>query len=439
MKAVRTATGFAKAIVAEDGSSDALFRYRKARQDFFARHGGRWPGTVADEFDLLAPLDLSRSEADEILNAAGALGRIYERAAQLVRRFSDAALSELGVPEDLLQFARCSIPGMADCVVGRFDLARTDSGYKLLEFNPDAPGLIVEAFSVNAEVCRDAGKANPNHRGEDVLVEALSDAVQAGVEYTGRRNLREPNFVIAAGPFARDAAMAQYLCGLLAPLMARSAPVAALSIDSNGIYDPEGRRIDVLYRVFPLRYIRAGIFQPKEVASDRAKCGTLQSLVENRRLALINPPFSLLLESKALQAVIWNLAESGSWFTAEERQIIARYFLPTYLDLPEDGAEYVVKPAYGAEGDSVRVMAGDGRVITRSARSTHSDEPMVYQKRVPIPALELMTEFGPRRLHLVTSCFLISGTPAGICVRAGEEITDESAWVLPTCISSGRG
>jgi glutathionylspermidine synthase len=419
--------------VVKDSGRDALSRYRKARQDFFARCGGRWPGTVTDEFDLLAPLDLSRSEADEILNAAGNLGRIYQRAAELVRRLSDEALRELGVPDDLLKLARWSIPGMADCVVGRFDLARTESGYKLLEFNSDTPGLMVEAFSVNAEVCRDAGKANPNNRGEEILIEAFSDAVRAGDEYVEAKDRGEPSFVIASGHFTRDEAMAKYLCSVLVPLSARYAPVAALSIDAKGLYDPEGRRIDVLYRVFPLPHIRGGTFQPREMAPDPVMGGVLQELVVNRRLAIINPPFSFLLESKALQAVIWNLAESGLYFTAEERELVERYFLPTYLDPPADNSDYVMKPIYGAEGDSVKVMTGDGRVISQSQRTTHSDKPMVYQKRVAVPAPELMTEYGPRRLHLVTSCFLISGTPTGICVRAGEEITDETAWVLPVC------
>jgi hypothetical protein len=64
---------------------------------------------------------------------------------------------------------------------------------------------------------------------------------------------------------------------------------------------------------------------------------------------------------------------------------------------------------------------------------------MVHQKRVDVPALELMTEYGPRKLHLVTSCFLVSGIATGICVRARDEITDELAWVLPVCIGSSRG
>jgi glutathionylspermidine synthase len=88
--------------------------------------------------------------------------------------------------------------------------------------------------------------------------------------------------------------------------------------------------------------------------------GTMLRLVESRQLAIINPPFSFLLESKALQAVIWNLADSGTYFTADERKLIRRHMLPTYLDPPTDNSAYVVKPIYGGEGDTVSVMAPDG-------------------------------------------------------------------------------
>jgi glutathionylspermidine synthase len=424
--------------VAED--SEQLSRYRRARQDFFARHGARWPATLADEFDLLAPLNLKRSEADEILNAAGNLGRIYQRAAQLLRQFSDEALLELGVPNHLLRFVRCVIPGIADCVVGRFDLVRTENGYKLLEFNTDTPGLMVEAFSVGPEVCCDAGMGDPNPEGEQILTQALSDAVRAGIAYVGEENCEGANVVVtSASHFIRDVAMAEYLCRLLASLSARYAPIASLSIDAEGLYDPEGRRIDVLYRVFPLQFIGNEIFQPRGITRDPKMGGMLQRLVERGRLAIINPPFSFLLESKALQAVIWNMADSELYFTADERKLIAQHMLPTYLDPPADNSGYVVKPIYGSEGDSVTVMASDGRVISQSERTTFSDEPMVYQQHVAVPALELMTEFGPRKLHLITSCFLISGTPTGICVRAGEKITDASAWVLPICVGADSG
>jgi glutathionylspermidine synthase len=412
-----------------------LSKYQCARRDFFVRHGARWTGTLADEFDVLAPCLLSRAEAGEILNAAGSLARIYNRAAQLVRRFDDGALSVLGVPPHLLRFVRCAIPGMADCVVGRFDLARTEEGYKLLEFNADVPGLIVEAFSVNTEVCRDAGKRNPNDESEQILIRALSGAVVAGLEYTGKNSHEETNVVVTSvGRYLRDRAVAEYLCRLMESFSAQFAPIETLSIDENGLYDPKGKRIDVLYRVFPLQFIRNGIFRGRGMPADPEMGGTMLRLVEQRKLAIINPPFSFLLESKALQAVIWNLANSEACFTSDERKLVTRYMLPTYFDPPSDNSTYVVKPVYGAEGDSVRVIGANGTVISQAGCTTHSGQSMVYQKYVAVPAPKLMTEFGRRRLHVIMSCFLISGTPTGICQRAGESITEESAWVQPTCM-----
>ena len=218
------------------------------------------------------------------------------------------------------------------------------------------------------------------------------------------------------------------------PFSAQYAAIESLAIDADGLYDPGGNRIDVLYRLFPLQLFRNELFQARGAPIGPGMGGAVLRLVERRQLALINPPFSFLLEGKALQALIWNLSGSNIFFTEEERRLIAQYMLPTYLDPPIDNSAYVVKPSYGAEGDSVTVMAVGGAVMSQAMCTTYSDRPMVYQKHVELPAPERMTEFGPRKLHVVTSCFLISGKPAGICMRAGDCITDESAWVLPVCI-----
>ena len=216
-----------------------LCKYRNERRKFYARHGARWPGTLADEFDILAPRPLSRAEADEILNATASLARIYDRAAQLLRRVSDQALLEMGVPRYLLPAVRCAIPGMTDCVVGRFDLARTEHGYKLLEFNADVAGLLVEAFSINPEVCRDAGNEDPNESGERDLVYALTKAVEAGLKYVGKRGTDQANVVVTScGRCIRDVALAEYLCRLLEAFPARYSPIESLSIDAEGLYDP---------------------------------------------------------------------------------------------------------------------------------------------------------------------------------------------------------
>ena len=62
-------------------ASGDLERYRAARQDFFSRHGYRWPSTLADAFDILDLYPLSDVEADEIRNATGRLAAISRRSA----------------------------------------------------------------------------------------------------------------------------------------------------------------------------------------------------------------------------------------------------------------------------------------------------------------------------------------------------------------------
>ena len=225
-----------------------------------------------------------------------------------------------------------------------------------------------------------------------------------------------------------------YVCRLLDTVSAKYVPIEMLDIDPNGLYDPNGDRIDILYRVFPLHLMRNRLFRRQNTCVNAETEGLFLRLVESRRLAVINPPFAFLLESKALQAVIWNLFESGHYFSHDERGFIANYMLPTYLDPPEADA-YVIKPIYGAGGDTVVIVNPRIGSISQSACTTHAEQSMVYQKYVKLPTHRTMTEYGPKRLHVVASCFLVSGRPAGICMRAGEAITDESAWVMPVCIA----
>jgi glutathionylspermidine synthase len=95
---------------------------------------------------------------------------------------------------------------------------------------------------------------------------------------------------------------------------------------------------------------------------------------------------------------------------------------------------YVVKPVYGDDGDSITIMDSQQRVLSRSNTSTYTDQPMVYQEYVELPRVELMTENGVQSLRMLTSCFLIDEKPIGICLRAGESITDFNWWYLPVCV-----
>jgi glutathionylspermidine synthase len=201
----------------------------------------------------------------------------------------------------------------------------------------------------------------------------------------------------------------------------------------RGLYDGEGRRIDVLYRqTYPLEHL------VEDRSPDGTKVGVqLLELWKNREVALINPPSAFLLQSKAVQALIWGLYEEGNpFFTEEERQWISKHFLPTYLDeeyFLDQQIMYVQKPAFGREGDTVVIKSGNGEPIVADIEQTYKDETPVYQQYVPLPETVVKTINGYETVKLLHTCFLINGKAMGIGLRAGGMITNNLSSCLIIC------
>lgn len=68
-----------------------------------------------------------------------------------------------------------------------------------------------------------------------------------------------------------------------------------------------------------------------------------------------------------------------------------------YIDGRRFGSQHILS-AVGVDEEGRSVMS-------QSVCTTYNDQPMVYENHVIVPVHELMTEFGLRRLHVVTSCF----------------------------------
>lgn len=428
-------------IVTSRASAAADLRdYRAKREDFFARFATLWPGTLPDPFQLLDLYPLPRAEVAAIIQAATAIALIYKRTAALLRTVTDEALLQMGLPPETLELARAEVPGMPDSVIGRFDLVKTPNGYKLLEFNADVPGMLVETFPINARACEEAGKVDPNRDGEQLLAAGLAQALRAGLAYVGKGE-GEPAHVVftSSGRRAREKDIALYLMSLLAgpgSMCKQYVPLEALDVNEAGLRDPAGHQIDVLCRSYPLQYLQRNLAYATSGRSGAPHDDQLLSrLVIQRRLALVNPSSAFLIASKAVQTVIWGLYEAGLYFDEAERALIACHLLPTYLDPLFKGERYVSKPVYGSEGDTVAVIDPELGAVAKNSGQTFAEQPMVYQQYMELPQVELMTEEGPQRLQLLTSCFLIADQPVGICLRAGHEITDASWWFMPVCVA----
>jgi glutathionylspermidine synthase len=317
-------------------------------------------------------------------------------------------------------------------VLARIDLAHTTDGLKLLEYNGEAPGLVVETFGLNALACAEARRCDVNASSPEVLAKALCAALHLGVEYVGGHADRA---VIAFSynlGSDRQSAAARYLAELAEDTLGIrpvDVPLESLRALRERLCLPDGRPLDVLWPSCPVHYLGAALSSPESTPDECA--ALIARLVRERQLAVVNAPDASLLSSKAAQAVIFGLAQQGLYFSEAEAEIVQTYFLPTFLDPPGEADTYVIKPAFGSEGDSITIVDSARLEVRRSACSSYRGEADVYQKYAALPTARLMTEYGAQDLRVVTSCFLVSGQPAGIILRAGEEITDDQAWVVP--------
>ncbi|MCG4778710.1 glutathionylspermidine synthase family protein, partial [Eggerthella lenta] len=74
----------------------------------------------------------------------------------------------------------------------------------------------------------------------------------------------------------------------------------------DGLYDQQGRRIDILYRqTFP---IEMALLDRDEDGTELGRL--LLQLVEMGLLEIINPPSAFLMQAKSVLALIWLLHET---------------------------------------------------------------------------------------------------------------------------------
>jgi glutathionylspermidine synthase len=200
----------------------------------------------------------------------------------------------------------------------------------------------------------------------------------------------------------------------------------------RGLYDHNGEKIDVLYRqTYPIEHL---IDDEDPVTKDKVG-QLLMKLVEEKELAILNPPSAFLLQSKAIMALIWGLYEARhSFYTTEEHDWISTYFLPTYLDedfFQQQGITYVKKPSFGREGDSVEIYRGNGEKIDEDRHKTYEDSLPIFQQFMKLPQMTVQTEQGKKTVHYMYGCFYVNGQASAIGIRAGRQITDNESYFLP--------
>ncbi|MDF2565039.1 MAG: glutathionylspermidine synthase [Massilibacillus sp.] len=403
--------------------------YLKRREEIYRplRDNGifNWDYMYNSEYALASIYAVSQENKAELAYAAERLGKIFTKAIEIVQIADRQLFLELGIPELTIAAARRVVIPEIPTLIGRFDFTKTNQGWKMLEFNSDTPGGIVEAYYANGKVCDYYGLCDPNKGLESEITNAFQTIIKryASLGYDTHK------IVFSALDWhAEDAGTARYLMNC-AKVNACFAPLKNLRLYKDKLWvlmDNALEPIDVLYRLHPL-----GLLSGEKDTDDFPTGAFVLKLIEEGKLAIINPPSAIIAQTKALQVLIWNLHEMQEFFTEEEHEIIDTYMLPTYMEnrfLTK--CPYVTKPVLGREGNGIGLYNEDG-VLTENTSNHFVDQGSIYQKKVDLEVAEVETLKGVYRGYLLWGAFLLNGKASAIDLRIGGRITDDMAYFLP--------
>lgn len=396
----------------------SLQTYHTKRQNFYGKIDGFWADLYGEEYALFDIKLLDKEEVEKIRVISERVGSIFFKVCSLLRRVPDETLLEMGYPKETLSFIRLKSL-LAESVISRLDLIPYKNTYKCIEINADTPTFIKELFHVNGRVCREFGVGDPNEGMEKLLRKTVQNSIGENLHVV----------FTAHGDNIEDRETVLYL---QEGLMAKFTPLDQLQIERGiGLFDEDGKKIDVLYRqTFPI----------ESLITDEDESGNpiglwLLELVEQKKLHIINPPSSFLLQNKSVQSVIWGLHEERhSFFTEKEHEWIDEYFLPTYLEADpflQKGLPYVKKPTFGREGDTVQIFNQNGQLIHADEQTSYTQYTAVYQQYVEHPTITFNSEKGRQEGKVLVGCFLLNGMPAALGLRVGGTITNNLSYYLP--------
>ncbi|UYZ63645.1 glutathionylspermidine synthase family protein [Hymenobacter weizhouensis] len=313
---------------------------------------------------------LPEATADELLQAADTL---YDLLVQSIPDpIPDDLLRLLAVPELLWPAVRHSWNDDRHWhVYGRFDLVTTPAGPKLIEFNADTATGLPETAVVQWASLVAAGQAQEDRQANG-LFEGLQDQLSRWLELNDDL---EPTLLLVHLPdSAEDAAN----CAVVAEaaLEAGFAQVHVCPVDAMQVAVAVGEERGAWAEVEPGRWQRFGfVFKlvPWEILAEEEPALTqdLTELLRSRDLVIANPAYTLLFQSKAILAWLWQCFPGHPLLLEASLQELS-------------GGQQVRKPVLGREGQDVAEIRA-GVTLPAPTPGDYARQPAVYQRFAELP------------------------------------------------------
>ncbi|MCB1641580.1 MAG: glutathionylspermidine synthase family protein [Xanthomonadales bacterium] len=274
---------------------------------------------------------------------------------------------------------------------GRFDLSWDGSARppKLLEFNADTPTGLLEASVVQwfwLQDCR-CGEDQFNSLHEQ-LIARWQQCLIPGTQV---------HFAALAG-HPEDSGTTRYLMDTALQAGLRAVLIDIESIghadDGRGFVDLNGQAITHLFKLYPWEWLWQDDFA---------------EYLADAQTVYFEPPWKLLLSSKALLPLLWQRYP-------DHPNLLAASFAD---DL---GRPAVRKPIYSREGANVCLLSAQGDAIETAG--PYGEEGWIYQAPAPLPCLD--------GHYPVIGAWIVGEQAAGIGIREDRSpITQNSSRFVP--------
>lgn len=282
-------------------------------------------------------------------------------------------------------------------IYGRFDFSYTNGKLKLLEFNADTPTSLFEASIVQwfwlQERYPHCDQFNSIH-----------EKLIAYWEYV-KPYLKGSTLHFTSVPDSpEDSTTVRYLqdCAMQAGLATHYLTIDQLGWDhANQIFvDDQDQAIASIFKLYPYEWMVNEEF------------GQHITLDKNETF-WIEPSWKMLLSSKALLPILWELYPNHE------------LLLACYFDSPKNLTSWCEKPILSREGANVKLVQ-EGTVLA-STDGEYGEEGFVYQELATLPEFQ-------NNYPLVGS-WIIGQEPAGIGIRESQSlITDNTSRFVPHLI-----
>lgn len=299
--------------------------------------------------------------------------------------------------------------------LARMDWAIDHSGnLKLLEINSETPAGLVESLFIDNLIVEELNinKPSPNKELKNKIIEQFNKIVK---DYSKTHSVK--TIGIISGTYYEDWYTANALFKILKELPYEfvQGSIYDCTVSNNGKLSLFDKELDAVYRYYPLDWF------------DLEDMTNIKDALKNT--LSINPTHTIISQSKAFFAVMYELLEQG--FYSEKEKILIRKYIPkTSFEAEKlETYDYIIKPILSREGKGVALACELNKV---------PDENNIYQERVHTLNVDYTVYDNISKtqdlLYPIFGAYVTGTEFAGIYTRLGKFITENICIYAPVFI-----